>query len=239
MVFLCLPHGHSIEAARAFAAAGIRVIDLSADFRLARRGRLPALVRAGAHRAGTAARVCLWPVRSEPREAARRTPDRQSGLLPDHGQSRALPAGQGWLAGRSRHRRQQERRQRRRAHGQAALPLCRGQRKPDALQHRLSPPPHRRDGAGAQRRVDQRPVPFHLFAPSAAGQSWHPQHHVRARARQASPRRRYATSTPRPMPASPLSTCCRPVSRRRCATPSTATAAPSASPPTIRASRRP
>ncbi|MBE2238376.1 MAG: N-acetyl-gamma-glutamyl-phosphate reductase [Caldilineaceae bacterium] len=34
VVFLCLPHGQSIEAARTFAAAGIAVIDLSADFRL-------------------------------------------------------------------------------------------------------------------------------------------------------------------------------------------------------------
>lgn len=34
VVFLCLPHGHSIEAARRFAETGIHVIDLSADFRL-------------------------------------------------------------------------------------------------------------------------------------------------------------------------------------------------------------
>jgi N-acetyl-gamma-glutamyl-phosphate reductase len=34
VVFLCLPHGESIEAAARFAAAGVRVIDLSADFRL-------------------------------------------------------------------------------------------------------------------------------------------------------------------------------------------------------------
>lgn len=33
-VFLCLPHGESVEAARRFAEAGLRVIDLSADFRL-------------------------------------------------------------------------------------------------------------------------------------------------------------------------------------------------------------
>jgi N-acetyl-gamma-glutamyl-phosphate reductase len=34
VVFLCLPHGESVEAARHFAEAGLRVIDLSADFRL-------------------------------------------------------------------------------------------------------------------------------------------------------------------------------------------------------------
>ncbi len=34
VVFLCLPHGESLEAARRFAAEGVRVIDLSADFRL-------------------------------------------------------------------------------------------------------------------------------------------------------------------------------------------------------------
>jgi len=34
VVFLCLPHGESLEAARRFAQAGVRVIDLSADFRL-------------------------------------------------------------------------------------------------------------------------------------------------------------------------------------------------------------
>ena len=35
VVFLCLPHGQSIQAARTFAGAGVAVIDLSADFRLA------------------------------------------------------------------------------------------------------------------------------------------------------------------------------------------------------------
>ena len=34
VVFLCLPHGESVEAAKRFAAAGVRVVDLSADFRL-------------------------------------------------------------------------------------------------------------------------------------------------------------------------------------------------------------
>lgn len=34
VVFLCLPHGQSIGAAQRFATAGLRVIDLSADFRL-------------------------------------------------------------------------------------------------------------------------------------------------------------------------------------------------------------
>jgi N-acetyl-gamma-glutamyl-phosphate reductase len=34
VVFLCLPHGESMEAMRRFAATGVRVIDLSADFRL-------------------------------------------------------------------------------------------------------------------------------------------------------------------------------------------------------------
>jgi N-acetyl-gamma-glutamyl-phosphate reductase len=35
VVFLCLPHGESIEAAARFADTGVRVVDLSADFRLA------------------------------------------------------------------------------------------------------------------------------------------------------------------------------------------------------------
>ena len=35
VVFLCLPHGESITAAQRFIAAGVMVIDLSADFRLA------------------------------------------------------------------------------------------------------------------------------------------------------------------------------------------------------------
>ena len=34
VVFLCLPHGESAAAAQKFAAAGLQVIDLSADFRL-------------------------------------------------------------------------------------------------------------------------------------------------------------------------------------------------------------
>jgi N-acetyl-gamma-glutamyl-phosphate reductase len=36
VVFLCLPHGESITAAQRFIAAGVMVIDLSADFRLER-----------------------------------------------------------------------------------------------------------------------------------------------------------------------------------------------------------
>lgn len=35
VVFLCLPHAASIEPVRAFQATGVRVVDLSADFRLA------------------------------------------------------------------------------------------------------------------------------------------------------------------------------------------------------------
>ncbi len=34
VVFLCLPHAASIEPVRAFVEAGVRVIDLSADYRL-------------------------------------------------------------------------------------------------------------------------------------------------------------------------------------------------------------
>lgn len=34
VVFLCLPHGESVEAAKRFAATGVRIVDLSADFRL-------------------------------------------------------------------------------------------------------------------------------------------------------------------------------------------------------------
>lgn len=41
VVFLCLPHGESIEAAKRFAEAGLRVIDLSADFRLVNPAEYP------------------------------------------------------------------------------------------------------------------------------------------------------------------------------------------------------
>src|SRR5262249_18640882 len=34
LVFLCLPHHEAMEAARAFRSLGLKVIDLSADFRL-------------------------------------------------------------------------------------------------------------------------------------------------------------------------------------------------------------
>ncbi len=49
VVFLCLPHGESVAAARSFAAAGVRVVDLSADFRLPDPQCLSALVWQGAH----------------------------------------------------------------------------------------------------------------------------------------------------------------------------------------------
>ncbi len=38
VVFFCLPHGESIEAVKRFAQTGVRVVDLSADFRLADAG---------------------------------------------------------------------------------------------------------------------------------------------------------------------------------------------------------
>ena len=61
VVFLCLPHGESIEAAKRFAAAGLRVIDLSADFRLHNPADSPCADERCAGNLGLTARVLFAP----------------------------------------------------------------------------------------------------------------------------------------------------------------------------------
>ena len=123
VVFLCLPHAKSMEAVKRFYAAGVRIIDLSADFRLKDvdvykrwygvEHTAPELWRRGP----------LRPLRVVPQPIGRRTVDRQSGLLSHQRQSGPVPAGQGGLAGGTGDHRQQERRIRSRPQDESDLPV--------------------------------------------------------------------------------------------------------------------
>ena len=84
-----------------FAANGVRVMDLSADFRLQDRRRLQEMVWQATHGAGAAGVVCVWPVRGESRANSRRTADRQPRLLPTSVNLGLYPlAKAGWLSER-------------------------------------------------------------------------------------------------------------------------------------------
>ena len=110
------PHGAAAPVVAALRAKGVKVVDLSADFRLRDRRRVRALVRrAPAPRAPRRRR--LRPARALPRGGPRRRPRRQPRLLPDRDDPRARPARR---PHRRRRRRRQDRRLRRRAQRSAS-----------------------------------------------------------------------------------------------------------------------
>ena len=152
VAFGCLPHGASMEAIPPLLARGIRVIDLSADYRL-RDPNVYAQWYGEPHHdpANLAQAVYGLPELygdADPRRAARRQPR----LLPADGHPRPRPARRG-EADRARHdhRRQQERRLRGRADAEADDALPRVQRERLGLRRRHAPA-HAGDRAGAGRR---------------------------------------------------------------------------------------
>ena len=125
VAFLCTPHGDAAPIARQLLDDGVKVIDLSADF------RLDAATYAewyGEHPLPGAAPRRLRPHRAAPRRGGRGGPRGQPRLLPDGGAARA-GAAQAARARRRDHRRQ-VRRERRRQDAQVDDPL---------LQRRLGP----------------------------------------------------------------------------------------------------
>ena len=81
VVFLCLPHAESMEAVRRFYGAGVRVIDLSADFRLKDVDVYTRWYGIDHTAPELCAEAPLRPVRAVPRRVGRRAVDRQPRLL--------------------------------------------------------------------------------------------------------------------------------------------------------------
>ncbi len=98
------PHGAAAPTDEALRAAGIKVVDLSADFRLRDMRHLRALVRR-ARRARPLRHRRLRPDRDVPGGAARRRPRRHARLLPDRDRARAGAAGRTGPARRGLRRR--------------------------------------------------------------------------------------------------------------------------------------
>ncbi|VFT53633.1 N-acetyl-gamma-glutamyl-phosphate reductase [Pseudomonas aeruginosa] len=165
VVFFATPHGVAHALAGELLDAGTRVIDLSADFRLADAEEWGALVRPAAWRSGAARRGCLRPAGSEPREDPPGPPDRRAGLLPDRDPTGPDPAAGGRPGRRlAADRRLQVRGQRRRSGRQGWLAVLRGGRKHDGLRGQgasASPgnQPGPASGLRRRRRADVRTAP--------------------------------------------------------------------------------
>ena len=191
---VCWPHGVAAPAVAALRERGVRVVDLSADFRLRDRGDLRGLVRR-ARRARAVRPGRLRAARAAPRRDRRRRPGRQPGLLPDRGAARA----------RAARPRRADRRRGRSTPSPASRGAGREPTRDDALRLRRrerhavqgrAPPPHARDRAGARR--PGRAGHDHLHAaPGAArpGRARLLLRHARARVRRGRGRRR-STTTP-------------------------------------------
>ncbi len=148
--FLALPHGLASEFAVPLLDAGLRVIDLSADFRLRDAAvyqdfyehEHPApewLARGGVRPAGTP---------RPPRGHRRRATRGGSRLLSDEHPGAVGPSfARGIARPHANPGQQHERRQRRRAQGRREPPLCRVQRERQALRSAAAPAPFR-DRAG-------------------------------------------------------------------------------------------
>ncbi len=139
---------------------GMKVVDLSADFRLHDLDTYGALVRR-ARRAAAARRGRLWPHRAPPRGDRRRRPRRQPGLLPDR-EHPGAGAARGGGSDRGRRHRRQVRGLGRRARRRGGDGRRQGDRRHEAVQG-LRASPHTRDRAGAlgarrrTARADRRP----------------------------------------------------------------------------------
>ena len=85
VVFLAVPHKTAMEIASELLDQGVKVVDLSADFRINDKGVYEQVVRRGAHPRRAAGRGGLRPARTVPRPDHGRAAHRQPGLLPDLG----------------------------------------------------------------------------------------------------------------------------------------------------------
>jgi N-acetyl-gamma-glutamyl-phosphate reductase len=201
VVFLCLPHAAAAETALIALAAGKRVIDLSADFRLRDAATYahwynhthpaPALLAEAVYGLTEVCRAELPGARLVANPGCYPT----SVLLA----LRPLLCSDVPLAGPIIA--DSVGRQRRGAFAGADQPLRRGGRQLQRLQDRPRPPPPAGDGAG-HRRLAGRRAAARLLAPPAARAARHPVHDLRDAGRRRETRPTCAPSTPRPMTAS-------------------------------------
>ncbi len=180
VMFTALPHAASARAGAALYAAGLIVVDLSADFRLRDAGDLRRVVRR-APGAGAAER---GGVRPSPSCTATSLRARGSIAAPGCYPTSAVLALAPLLArgpgGAGRHRdRLQERRQRSGQESDRGHPPTRSRRGDPRLQGRRQPPPPAGNRAGAVPRSRRAGGPRGLHAAPGAHDSRDPDHRVR------------------------------------------------------------
>src|SRR5205085_8354188 len=83
VVFFATPHGVAMAQARELLAAGVKVIDLAADFRLKDQASFEKWYKIP-HTAPELLEEAVYGLPEQPRGHQGRAPDRQPGLLPDH-----------------------------------------------------------------------------------------------------------------------------------------------------------
>ena len=186
VVFACLPHAAAQAPVAAAHAAGARVVDLSADYRLHDAANYQAWYGVPHTQPVLLAEAVYGLPELHRAQIAARPADRQPRLLSDQRHPGPGAAGAGRLAARHGHRRQQIGRLRGGPHALAQDPFCRGEREHQPLQHRPLAPPSGGDGAGArrtERRSEHRAwpgrrerLPGDLLPSLAARQSRHPVH---------------------------------------------------------------
>ena len=151
VVFFATPHGVAMAQARELVDAGVKIIDLAADFRIRDVGDVREVVQDAARVPRPPRRGGLRPARVQSRGDPQGAHRRQSGLLPDRDAAGLPAAGRG---GHRRHRapdrRLQVGRLGRRPQGGDRPAARRGVRQFQGLRRRRPPPPSG-DRAGARR----------------------------------------------------------------------------------------
>ena len=149
LVFCCLPHAVSLEPVAKARTAGVKVIDLSADYRL----KDPAIYERTYNHAHTQRELLAQAVYGLPElhraEIAGREPGRESRLLSHQRDLGAGATGAGGLARRHDHLRQQIGRLRRGPLAEPQNAFRRGERERQPVQHRPRASTSAGDGAGA------------------------------------------------------------------------------------------
>ena len=219
LVFCALPHATTQQVIkRIFAEVpSTRVVDLSADFRLADVAAYARWYGHEHHAPGAAGAGGLWPGRGLPARDQAGASGRQSRLLHDlrAAAARAAAQGQGDRSGRDRHRCEVGH-DRRRPRRQGGDDLLRGVGGLPRLRRR-PPSPHGRARPGIlQGRGTRRDGDVH--AAPRADEPRHPVDHLRARTARAERRRPPRDRRQGLRQGSRSCTCCRSARRRRRAT---------------------
>jgi N-acetyl-gamma-glutamyl-phosphate/LysW-gamma-L-alpha-aminoadipyl-6-phosphate reductase len=149
VALLALPHKVTAAKVPELIELGVKIVDMSGDFRLTDAGSVPEVLRQRAPAPRAARHVRLRPARAQPRRDQGVVADRLAGLLRDDDRAGAVAAGQGRAPGRRDRPRRRHHRLvglGRGAAGGHAPPGARGQ--PQDLQA-AGAPAHAGDPAGA------------------------------------------------------------------------------------------